>query len=369
LKEEQVSIFNRVAFDDHEEIHFLCDPRNGLKAIIAIHSTKLGPALGGCRMYPYASEEAAVDDVLRLSRGMSYKAAIAGVSLGGGKAVIIGDPRRDKTESMLLAFGRAVSRLNGRYIAGEDLGTNPSDMRVIRKESSAVSCLEERDGGYGDPAPLTALGVLQAIRAATLVARQSTDLSGLKVAVQGVGNVGLNLCKILAAEGVELIVCDPDDVNAERAEQLGVTRMPVDAIYTADADVFAPCAIGGVLNDLTIPQLKARIVVGAANNQLAEPRHAEALSARGILYLPDYVANAGGLISCAAEWYRTDRGQVRAGVLAIYESCLKLLRRAVSQNITPSAAADELARQRLDTVEAPELATVARIPPPQVRSR
>jgi leucine dehydrogenase len=342
-----MAVFDTPAFDEHEEVVFVRDSQTALRAIIAVHSTGRGPALGGCRMYPYRSEAAAIEDVLRLSRGMSYKAAIAGVALGGGKSVIIGDPRRDKSEALLEAFGRAMDRLGGRYICGEDIGTKPDDMRVIRRQTKAVSCLAKEDGGYGDPAPLTALGVLQAIRAALSTSRGSDGLSGIKVAVQGVGNVGWNLCNALAAAGAKLTVADTDPGNAARARELGATVMPVETIHTAEVDVFSPCAIGATLNDSTIPQLKARIVAGAANNQLAEQRHADALHARGIVYVPDYVANGGGLISCAAEWYRTDFSDVRSKVLAIYDTCLEIFNRAASDGITPSAAADMIARARM----------------------
>ena len=282
-----MAIFEAREFDGHEEVVFAYDSYTGLRAIIAIHSTKLGPALGGCRMFAYACEADAVEDVLRLSRGMTYKAAAAGVALGGGKSVIIGDPRLKKSRELLLAMGRVIERINGRYIAGEDIGTNPRDMSVIREQTKSVSCLAESDNGYGDPAPFTALGVLQAIQAALEAVRGSDRLKNLTVAVQGVGNVGLNLCRQLAAEGAKLVVCDSDAENAARATSLGARIVSCDDIYTVDADVFAPCAIGATLNNKTIIQLKAKIVAGAANNQLAQEHHAELLTARGILYVPD----------------------------------------------------------------------------------
>jgi len=342
-----MTIFEAREFDGHEEVVFTFEPSTGLRAIIAVHSTKLGPALGGCRMFQYASEADAIDDVLRLSRGMTYKAAAAGVALGGGKSVIIGDPRKEKSRELLLAMGRAIERLNGRYIAGEDIGTNPQDMSVIREQTKSVSCLTESDSGYGDPAPFTALGVVEAIRAALAATRGSDLLKDLTVAVQGVGNVGLNLCRQLAADGAKLIVCDTHTENAARASSLGARIVACDQIYAVDADVFAPCAVGATLNDVTIGQLKARIVAGAANNQLADERHADLLEARGVLYVPDYVANAGGLICCAAEWYRSPHSAIRHDVLRIRETCSDIIRRSAESNQTTLSVANELAERRL----------------------
>ena len=342
-----MAIFIAEEFDGHEEVIFTHDSCTGLRAIIAIHSTRLGPALGGCRMFRYASEEDAVRDVLRLSRGMTYKAAVAGVALGGGKSVIIGDPRKEKSRELLLAMGRAIERLNGRYIAGEDIGTNPEDMGIIRQQTKSVSCLTESDSGYGDPAPLTALGVLQAIKAGLAAVHGSDVLKDLTVAVQGVGNVGLHLCRQLAAEGARLVVCDALAENAARAVALGARSVSCEEIYAVDADVFAPCAIGATLNDETVVQLKARIVAGGANNQLARERHAESLRARGILYVPDYVANGGGLISCAAEWYRSPRTAIRHDVLKIRETCAEIIRRSKESNQTTLKVANTLAEGRL----------------------
>jgi leucine dehydrogenase len=347
-----MSVFASPDFDEHEEVIFVNDQAVGLRGIIAIHSTVLGPALGGCRMYPYANEAEAIKDVLRLSRGMTYKAAIAGVKLGGGKSVIIGDSHRDKTDRLLQAVGRAIERLQARYIVGEDIGTTPLDMKVMRSVTRAVSCLPAEDGGYGDPAPMTALGVFQAIRAGLQHRHGSDCLRGLKVAVQGVGNVGRNLCRLLAEAGAQLWVCDTYAPNAESARRaFGAVVVAPQAIYALHADVFAPCAVGGTLNDLTIPQLKAGIVAGAANNQLAEQRHAEALKDRGIVYVPDYVANGGGLISCAAEWYRTDPQRIPVDVNKIYDTCLAILEDAARSGSASAAAADRLARKRIETVK------------------
>jgi leucine dehydrogenase len=244
-------------------------------------------------------------------------------------------------------MGRAISRLNGRYITGEDMGTNPSDMCVIREETNAVSCIGKEDGGYGDPAVFTALGALQAIRAGLEAAAGSVSLQGVRVAVQGVGNVGLHLCAMLAEEGASLIVCDTHQENTKRAKPFGAKIVDPDEIYGADADVFAPCAIGGILNERTIPQLHARVVAGAANNQLARSQDAEALARSGIVYIPDYVANGGGLISCAAEWYRTDWDEIRPKVLGIYDTCRGILAEASRAGTTTSAAADRIAKLRM----------------------
>jgi len=246
----------------------------------------------------------------------------------------------------LRAMGRAIERLQARYIVGEDIGTNPSDMRVLRTETHAVSCLRTEDGGYGDPAPMTALGTLQAIQAGLAFRRSSDLLDGVTVAVQGVGNVGRNLCRLLHSAGANLIVCDPHEANARTAaSNFDATVIDIEAIYDADCDVFAPCAVGGTLNDETIPRLKAEIVAGAANNQLAEARHAQALADRDITYLPDYVANGGGLVSCAAEWYHTDPSRIAEDVRAIRGTCDRILSEAKKHRVTTADTADIIARK------------------------
>jgi leucine dehydrogenase len=329
-----MGIFGAADFADHERVVHVLDRGSGLRAIIAIHSTALGPALGGCRMHPYEDEAAALSDVLRLSRGMSYKAAIAGVRLGGGKSVIIGDPRRDKTEALLRAMGRAIEGCAGSYIVGEDIGTNPDDMRVMRRETHAVSCLDQAEGGYGDPAPMTALGVFQAILAAAEHRLGRADVRGLKVAVQGVGNVGRSLCRLLASAGAELTVCDTHKPQLEKVcEELSASAVGTDDIFSAEVDVFAPCAMGAILNSRTIPLLKAKVVAGAANNQLADAEAKRMLADRHITYVPDYVANCGGLISCAAEWYRTDPQQVRRDVLNVRSVCSDILSEAEAEHL------------------------------------
>ena len=342
-----MSVFEAPEFDDHERVQFFNDPSSGLRAIIAIHNTRLGPALGGCRMWPYDSEAEAIRDVLRLSRGMTYKAAVLDCGLGGGKSVIIGDPRTQKSPALLQAMGRAIASFDGRYVVGEDIGTNPDDMREIRGVTRCVSCLRKEDGGYGDPAPLTALGVFSAMRAGVEEVFGSDSLDGVHVAVQGVGNVGFNLCQQLAEAGARLTVCDVFPEQLQRiTEALEVSVVAPDEIFDVESDVFSPCAMGGIFNDDTIARLKAKVISGAANNQLDQDRHASELAQRGIVYLPDYVANGGGLVSCAAEWQGGDPGAVPDRVRDIYKTSREILRMASEQGITTGAAADRLAESR-----------------------
>jgi len=344
-----MSIFESPDYDAHERVVFVRDASTGLCAIIAVHDTTLGPSLGGCRMWPYASEALAIRDVLRLSRGMTYKAALARVPLGGGKSVVIGDSRTQKTPGMLQAMGRAIESLGGRYIVGEDIGTNPDDMRELRKETRYVSCLRKEDGGYGDPAPMTALGVFSAMRAAVVAVRRSDSLQGLRIAVQGVGNVGRNLCALLHEAGAALTVCDVYGPNALRAaEEFDAAVVEPEAIYSVQADIFAPCAMGGIVNADTISRLRASIIAGAANNQLADDGCGELLRQRSILYMPDYVANGGGLVSCAAEWYRYDPATVRERVLGIFDTCNEVIERARASGMTTNVAADAIARERIE---------------------
>ena len=344
-----MSIFDAPEFDGHEEVVFVNEPAVGLRGIIAIHDTTLGPALGGCRMWAYEQESDAIRDVLRLSRGMTHKAAILDCALGGGKSVIIGDPYTEKTPQMMHAMGRWIDTLGERYVVGEDIGTNPGDMKEIRTETRCVSCLRKEDGGYGDPAPMTALGVFNAMRAGIEHTMGSSDFNGLRVAVQGIGNVGTNLCRLLHEVGAKLTI---SDVNAEKlsavVEEFGADVVGPEEIYAVDSHVFAPCAIGAILNDNTIPQLKARVVAGAANNQLDESRHGQMLAEHDIAYMPDYVANGGGLVSCAAEWYRTDLREVPTHVRQIYDTSLLILERAAGDGITTAAAADRIARERIE---------------------
>ncbi len=342
-----MSVFEAPDYDQHERVLFFNQADIGLRAIIAIHNTHLGPALGGCRMWLYESEAEAVRDVLRLSRGMTYKSAVLDCGLGGGKSVIIGNPHKDKTPQLMQAMGQAIATLQDQYIVGEDIGTNPDDMREIRTQTRAVSCLRKEDGGYGDPAPLTALGVFSAMRAGVEQTLGTSDFNGVHVAIQGVGNVGHNLCRLLHEAGARLSICDVHTAHIERAvADFGARVVDPEDIYTVDAEVFAPCAMGAVINDQTIPLLRARVVAGAANNQLDRNEHGEILAERDIAYLPDYVANGGGLISCAAEWYRSDIGEVEDKVRGIYDTCKHILQMAEQAGSTTSVAADRLAEQR-----------------------
>ena len=341
-----MSVFDAHDFDGHEQVIFCHDAASGLKAIIAIHNTNLGPSLGGCRFWPYASEEEALKDVLRLSRGMTYKAALANLELGGGKAVIIGDAATEKTPEKLRAFGRFVERLNGLYITAEDMGTTPQDMSTIFEETSHVVGRATREGGSGDPSILTALGVFTAIRACVYYKMGQTDLSGIRMAVEGLGHVGLDLVRRLSEAGASLVVTDINETLLQKvAGQFGAKAVGLDDIFAADVDVFVPCALGGILNDGTIPLLKCQIVAGSANNQLAEPYHANALEKRGILYAPDYLINAGGLINVTYEGPDYDINAVKSHVEGIYYTLLEIFEAAKAHHMTTSEASDCLARQ------------------------
>jgi leucine dehydrogenase len=342
-----MSVYDANDFAGHEQVSFFHDQETGLKAIIAIHNLNRGPALGGCRMYPYATEADALRDVLRLSKGMTYKAASMNVDLGGGKSVIIGDAHTQKTPELLHAMGRCIEKMGGRYITGEDIGTNPDDMAQIRTRTKYVSCLHEKDGGYGDPAPMTALGVYEAMRAGCEKAFGTDDLKGMRVAVQGAGNVSRNLFRLLDDAGAEVITCDTHKPALDQAVELfGVATVEPEAIYDVEAEIFSPCAIGATINDDTLPRLKAKVVAGAANNQLDRDEHGRMLGERGILYLPDYVANGGGLICVAAEWYRHDQSQVVENVRGINRTCKEVLARAEADGVPTAIAADRIAEER-----------------------
>jgi leucine dehydrogenase len=341
-------IFEAEDFDEHEQIVFFRDTDSGLKAIIALHSTALGPAAGGCRIYPYADEEDAARDVLRLSKGMTLKNAMAGLPLGGGKAVIIADPAVDKTPALMQAMGRAIEKLGGRYITGEDVGTAPEDMVEIRKETSHVLGLPVSAGGSGDPSPSTAIGVLEGMKAAARHRLGKDTLAGLSVALQGLGHVGFALAGLLAREGAKLIVADTREATIERAiSELGAMAVQPNAIYDAEADIFAPCALGAVLNSGTIPRLKASIVAGAANNQLATAADGAALRAREILYAPDYVINAGGIIQLSAERTGETHEAVAARLRAIGGTLTAIFEAADMQDLPTGEAADRIAEQRI----------------------
>ncbi|WP_428267209.1 Glu/Leu/Phe/Val dehydrogenase dimerization domain-containing protein [Haliangium sp.] len=347
-----MSVFSHPEFADHEEVVFCRDPEVGLTAIIAIHNTNRGPGLGGLRMWPYPTDDDALTDVLRLSRGMTYKSALANLDLGGGKAVIIGNPRTQKSEGLLQAMGRFVDSLGGRYITAEDSGTGVDDMKIIARETKHVAGVVEKQaagGGMrsGDPSPATAYGVYMGIRAAVNYRLGKHDLDGLKVAIQGVGNVGYHLSKYLRESGAELWVADIFDEHVQRAvNDFGATKVGTDEIYGLDVDVFSPCAMGAIINDRTLEQLRATIVAGAANNQLAEARHGESLMERGILYAPDYVINAGGVIDVSYERVGVDRDKMLRHVEGIYGTLMEVFRRSGQQRLPTSVIADHLAEER-----------------------
>lgn len=334
--------------DDHEQIIYCHSKETGLKAIIAIHNTALGPALGGTRMWNYATEEEALVDVLRLSKGMTYKAAAAGLNLGGGKAVIIGDPKTHKTEELFRSFGTYVNSLGGQYITAEDVGTTVKDMEYVFMETPFVTGIPASFGGSGDPSPYTAHGTLMAIKASVKEKLGLDSLTGLRIAVQGLGNVGFNLVNFLAEENAKISVADIDQEKVKAVcERFGATALPPDEIVTAECDVLSPCALGAVINDQTITKLKCKVVAGGANNQLAESRHGEALRELGILYAPDYVANAGGLMNVFVELEGYSSERAFDKTKQVYDSLMQIFKIAKEQNIATNLAADRLAEHRL----------------------
>ena len=346
-----MAVFSLSDFADHEQVVFVSDDKSGLKAIIAVHNSNLGPALGGCRMWPYASEEEAIRDVLRLSRGMTYKSAMANLKLGGGKSVIIGNPRTHKTPELLAAFARALEQLNGRYIAAEDSGTSVADMKYMAQFTQHVAGIVDKpsDEGTrsGDPSPATAYGTFIGIKAAVKEKLGRDSLDGLRVAVQGVGNVGFDLARQLNEAGAQLWVTDIHrEPLLQAGRELGATVVAPEEIFGLDVDVFAPCALGAVLNDTTIPQLKAKIVAGAANNQLAEPRHGVELMKRGILYAPDYVINAGGIIDVYHERIGFDRSALLKHIEGIHDNLMEVFERARKEERPTGEVADAIAEER-----------------------
>jgi leucine dehydrogenase len=345
-------VFDHPDFDAHEQIVFTHDPDSGLRAIIAVHDTTLGPALGGCRIWDYADEDTALADVLRLSRGMSYKAALAGLPLGGGKAVVITAPDRPKTPAMMRAMGRAVEWLKGRYVTAEDVGSSVEDMDEVARATAHVA---GRDTDGGDPSPFTARGVFLCLEAAVRL-RHERDLAGVHVALKGLGHVGYALAGFLHAAGARLTVADIDEgrVAAARAA-FGAEAVPVEAVAETKADVFAPCALGGDLSETTIPRLGAGIVCGAANNQLATEEDDLRLVRRGVLYCPDYLVNAGGLISVARRPLRLSPEDVESRLAALPETLRQILRTARNQGRAPGAVADAVARARFRPAAAERL--------------
>jgi leucine dehydrogenase len=327
------------------------DPASGLLAFVGVHDTTLGPALGGLRMWKYDSEQAALTDVLRLSRGMTYKSAVARTGLGGGKSVIMGDPRKDKSPALFEAMGRFIDSFGGQYITAEDVGTGIEDLMQVRNGTRWVTGLSREHGGSGNPSPYTALGCFVGIQAAATEAWGSDDLKGKVVAIQGPGSVGFPLGQHLVKAGAKLVVADVSQENLDRAvKELGAKAVPTQAIYDAPCDIFAPCALGGILNDETIPRLKCKIVAGAANNQLLdENRHAQALKERGILYAPDYVINAGGIINVSLELEPGgyDESKAVQKIRNIHDALLSIFETARRRNVTTHAAAQEVAEANL----------------------
>lgn len=355
-----MSIFSHSEFDDHQQVAFFNDSASGLKAIIAVHNTNLGPALGGCRMWPYASDDEALTDVLRLSRGMTYKSALANLHLGGGKAVIIGDPAQDKTDALLHAMGDFIQGLGGRYITAEDSGTSVADMLKIGDKTSFVSGIDKVSAHGGDPSPSTAYGVFVSLREAVYHKLGRTDLKGVKVGIQGLGNVGYRLAEQLRDAGAELFVTDIIQANVDRAvRELKATAVKGDKIFSLDVDVFAPCALGAAINDQTIGQLRASIVAGAANNQLATGDHGYQLHQRGILYAPDYVVNAGGIVDVYYQRKMLEQNygldnyakDLASKVEGIGTTLREIFVRSDAENIPTFVIADRVAEERFSKAE------------------
>lgn len=346
-------IFDYMEKYDYENLYFCQDKSVGLKAVIALHDTTLGPATGGCRMWTYHREEDAVEDALRLARGMTYKYAAAGVNLGGGKAVVIGDPKTGKSEALFRTLGRFINVLNGRYITGEDVGTTLEDMEYIHMETQYVVTLPEYLGGAGPISPSTAYGTIQALKAAHKHLYGTDSLAGRRVAVQGVGSVGYYVVEILAGEGASLVVTDIDMEKARAvAGEFRAEVVDPDRIYGVDCDIFSPCALGAVINDETIPLLKCKIVAGCANNQLKEARHGDILEQKGIFYVPDYIANAGGTIydTDRLMYGRHNKERAARSVARIYQTLEAVIKIAGEENIPTYQAADRYAERRISEI-------------------
>ena len=344
-------IFEQLATYGHEQVVFCHNPDVGLKAIIAIHNTVLGPALGGTRMWPYATEQEALDDVLRLSRGMTYKNAVAGLNLGGGKAVIIGDPSKDKSEALFRAFGQFVDSQGGRYITAEDVGIDVSDMEFVYRETQFVTGVHQVHGGSGDPSPFTAYGTLQGLMATLNRKFGDEEVGKYSYAVQGLGHVGMEFAKLLRERGAKIFVTD---INQQRVDQavseLGAEAVGLDEIYDVDVDVYSPCALGGTVNEKTLPRLKAKVICGAANNQLATNAIGDEVTRRGILYAPDYAVNAGGVMNISLEIDGYNRERAMRMMRTIYHNLGRIFEIADRDGIPTYQAADRLAEERIETI-------------------
>lgn len=349
-----MSVFAHPDFDQHEQVNFVSDAASGLKAIIAVHNTHLGYALGGTRFFPYASDHAALTDVLRLSRGMSYKSAMARLALGGGKSVIIGNPRTDKSPELLRAFGRALEGMSGKYVAAEDSGTSVADMKIIHETTDHVSGYHDKVDANGqtrsgDPSPATAYGCFVGIKAAVQHHLHRTELTGLVVGIQGLGSVGFRLARLLHEAGAKLLVCDINDAVVQQAvTEFDAHALKPDQLIQAPMDIFAPCALGGAINPKTLAELKANIIAGAANNQLDHHDTGDLLHQRGICYAPDYVINAGGIIDIYYERLGThDPVKVTRHIDGIHDTLLEIFQRSANTNTATSRVADHIARERL----------------------
>ena len=343
-------VFGQMSFDDHEQIVFCNDKDTGLKAIIGIHNSVMGPALGGTRMFNYANEWEALNDVLRLSRGMTFKAAITGLDIGGGKAVIIGDAKTQKTPELMRKFGEFVHSLSGRYITAEDVGMETSDMDIVRDVTPYVTGISEARGGSGNPSPVTAYGVYMGMKAAAKQQFGSDVLSGKKVLVQGIGHVGETLVEYLTTEGAIVTIAD---INEEKLNEVRAKYHAEiykgENLYTADVDIYAPCAMGATLNDNTVHKIKAKVIAGAANNQLADENvHGAILQERGILYAPDFLINAGGIINVYAEIAHYDKAEIMRKTENIYNTTLEIFDFAIANKTTPHKAALTIAQNRID---------------------
>lgn len=343
-------VFGQLSFNDHEQIVFCHDKDTGLKAIIGIHNTVLGPALGGTRMWKYANEWEALNDVLRLSRGMTYKSAISGLNLGGGKAVIIGDAKTEKTPEMMIKFGEFIHSLSGKYITAEDVGTTTPDMDLIRDVTPYVTGISESKGGSGNPSPVTAYGVYMGMKAAAKHRFGSENLAGKKVLVQGTGHVGETLIDYLTKEGALVEITDINEAKMQEVStKYGAKIYMGEDIYSADVDIYAPCALGATVNDLTIERLKAKVIAGAANNQLANDEvHGKRLQEKGIAYAPDFLINAGGIINVYAEIVGYDKAEAMKRTENIYNTTLEIFSFAEANGITTQKAAMSIAQKRID---------------------
>jgi leucine dehydrogenase len=341
-----LTLFDQMGAHGHEQVVVCHEPETGLRAIIGIHSTALGPALGGIRQWPYGSDEEALVDVLRLSRAMSYKAAVSGLDQGGGKTVVIGRPG-EGGEARFRALGRFIDTLGGRYIGAEDVGTSPREMDWVSRETPWVTGVDTAVGGSGDPSPFTAVGVFEGMRAAAEHRWGSPELAGRKVVVQGVGHVGTSLCRLLLAAGAQVEAADLDPARAESLAEEGVRPVPLDGVLERPCDILAPCAMGAGIGPRTIPALRCAIVCGAANNQLEDAAAGDALREAGILYAPDYVVNAGGIINIAEEFTGYDPARAERRVRGIYETTHEVLQRADADGVSPATAADMMAEERM----------------------